>query len=134
MPAGRPTSYKPEYCELIVKKMGEGYSVMAFAGLIGVSRETVYNWAKEHPEFFNALKAAQAACAARWEKILLQIGETGQGSAAAAIFALKNRARDEWREKVEHDMTSSDGTMSPPKDWSIKVVAVSDDDEDFVET
>lgn len=102
--AGRPSKYDPEYCEQIVEFMSNGYSVMAFAGSIRVSRSTVYKWAEGNPSFSDALKAAQAAAAQWWEDRLRQVAATGEGNAAAAIFALKNRASDEWREKqeVEH--------------------------------
>ena len=113
MPAGRPTAYDPKYCDEIVKVMSEGYSVTGFAGIIGVSRQTVYNWADEYPEFFDALKTAQAAAGVWWEDQLRNIVAGGEGNATAAIFGLKNRSADEWRDKRETDHTSSDGSMTP---------------------
>ena len=114
-PGGRPTDYKPEYCELVIEFMSDGYSVAAFAGHIRVARSTIYKWADEHKEFSDALKAAQAMAARWWEDALRQVALTGQGNASAAIFALKNRGCDEWRDKQELDHTSSDGTMSPKR-------------------
>ena len=113
MPAGRPSAYKPEYCDTIVKVMSDGYSVTGFAGIIGVSRQTIYNWADEHTEFFDALKTAQAAAGVWWEDQLRNIVQGGEGNATAAIFALKNRAADDWRDKREVDNTSSDNSMTP---------------------
>ena len=58
-PGGRPTKFKPEYCEAIVEFMGQGYSKTAFAGSIGVSRDTILEWAKGYPEFSGAARASQ---------------------------------------------------------------------------
>ena len=113
MPAGRPTAYDPKYCDEIVEIMSQGYSVTGFAGKIGGARKTGYNWAEEHPEFLHALKTAQAAAGVWWEDQLRNIVSGGEGNATAAIFGLKNRSADEWRDKREHDHASSDGSMTP---------------------
>ena len=48
--------YKPEYPEMLVKHLAEGLSVTAFAGLIGVPRDTLYSWFIKYPEFEEARK------------------------------------------------------------------------------
>lgn len=52
MAAGRPTKYTETLGEEIIRWMADGYSLTAAAGKIGVSRQTVYAWAKEKPDFF----------------------------------------------------------------------------------
>jgi hypothetical protein len=52
---------------------------------------------------------------------------TGKGNATAAIFGLKNRVVDDWRDKRDMDHTSSDGSMSPNR---IELVSPDDDGED----
>ena len=128
MPGGRPTSYDPAFCDVAVEFLGRGYSTTALAGEIGVARTTIYNWADEHPEFLNALKSGQAAGARWWEDRLADVGRDGgaPGQATAIIFALKNRAALDWREKTEVDHTSSDGTMTP-QPTRIELVAPSVD-------
>ena len=39
---GRPSGYRPEYCDLVIETMAQGHSLTAFAGLVRVGRETVY--------------------------------------------------------------------------------------------
>lgn len=114
-PVGRPSKYKPEYCQAAIDFMSEGYSVTAFAGHIGVARSTVFKWAEENPEFSDSLKTAQAMAAMWWEETLRQVARTGDGNASAAIFGVKNRSTEDWKDKQEHDHTSSDGTMSPTR-------------------
>ena len=115
MPAGRPTTYDPKYCDEIVDFMEQGYSVTGFAGHIRVARSTIYKWADEHEEFSDALKTAQAVAGVWWEDQLRNIVSGGEGNATAAIFGLKNRSADEWRDKRENDHTSSDGSMTPAR-------------------
>jgi transposase len=55
---GRPSKYKPEYCEQLVKHMAEGYSFESFAAVINVNRDTLYEWASVHVEFSDAKKRA----------------------------------------------------------------------------
>lgn len=109
----RPTKYDPKFCDEAREMMADGYSTKAFAGYIGVSLSTVYKWMEENPEFSEAIKSAQAAGAFWWEKTLKHVASTGEGNASAAIFGVKNRSQEEWKDKVENDHTSSDGSMSP---------------------
>lgn len=124
MAAGRPSKYKKEYCQEAIDFMKDGYSVTAFAGHIGVARSTVFKWAEENQEFSDALKTAQAKAAYWWEQSLRQVATTGQGNASAAIFGVKNRSGEEWRDKQEIDHTSSDDSLKP------LVIVVPDDEHD----
>jgi hypothetical protein len=85
MPAGRPSSYDPAYCEQVIEYLGRGHSIMAFAGEIGVTRQTVHNWMNENDEFFDAVKTGQAKAAAVWESVLLTVARDGGGNATARM-------------------------------------------------
>lgn len=100
-PGGRPTDYRPEYCQAVVEFMAEGYTATAFAGEIGVSRDTIYAWASKHHEFSDALRMGQAKSLRWWEERLRSNGMERIGSDSAIIFALKNIGRHDWRDKVE---------------------------------
>jgi len=130
MTAGRPTKYDPTYCDEAVEFLKDGYSVKAFAGHIGVALSTVYKWADEHPDFSDALKAGQAAAAFWWEQALRNNAMTGEGSASAAIFGLKNRSQEEWKDKIEQDHTSSDGSLSNVSKVQIEVIDAAHDKGD----
>lgn len=114
-PEGRPSKYKPEYCEAVVTHMAEGASLTAFAGEISVARSTINQWMEDHPAFSEAVHVAKAKCAAWWEKQgrNIAIGNGGPGASTMAVFGMKNMAPDDWREKQEVDLSSSDGTMTP---------------------
>lgn len=104
-PIGRPSKYSPHYCDEVVSFMGEGYSLTAFAGEIGVARSTINEWINQFPEFSEACKKGQAKRTRHLETGLLN-GEIGP-AITARIFALKNAAPEEWREKVEQHHTGS---------------------------
>ena len=110
---GRPSKYKPAYCAEVVDFLAQGYSVSAFAGEIGVAASTVKLWAKDIPEFSDAVKKGQAKAIAFWERATIKLAMSGEGNATACIFGLKNRASDEWADMTKTDHTSSDGSMTP---------------------
>lgn len=103
--SGRPSKYSPAYCDEVIQHMAEGYSLEAFAGVIGVAPSTVYLWQNEHEAFSEAIKIGRAKAALIWEKRLASLATTGQGNATAVIFALKNRFPDQWRDRQEVDQT-----------------------------
>src|SRR5712671_5424829 len=109
MPAGQPTKYKPELAELVVKFCAQGFSLTAFAGSIGVARDTIAEWGDKHPEFSEACKRAKSGSAYWWEKKALQNADRGAsgGQVAMCIFMLKNHAPDEFRDRME--VTGKDG-------------------------
>lgn len=101
-PGGRPSKYEERYCEEVMAFMGQGFSLTAFAGEIGVARSTINEWMGAHPEFSEAVKIGQAKRTGRLERTLLA-GETGP-KVTAHIFALKNADPEGWKDKqeVEH--------------------------------
>lgn len=116
MPAGRPTDYRPEYCEAVIEHMKEGASLTSFAASVNCARSTINEWCDKNPEFSEAVKAAKAHCATWWET-QGRLGATGQANVnpTLVIFGLKNMAGEDWREKQDVNHTSSDGSMSPTR-------------------
>lgn len=101
MGAGRPTDFDDKYCEMLVDHMADGFSFESFAGLIGVTRSTIYLWVEKHEQFSDAKQRGFEASRLTWEKIGKDIAKDGQGNATSFIFNMKNRFPDEWREKQE---------------------------------
>lgn len=107
MPAGRPTEFKPEFAEAIIDKMSAGFSLTAAAASLGFHRQRAYEWAGKNPEFADAIKLAQACRTLKLEGDLLEAPDGP--TVTSRIFALKNSAPDEWRDKIDHEMTGKDG-------------------------
>lgn len=102
MPAGRPTSYKPEYCEQVIELGREGKSVAQMCAHFDISRQTIDNWAAEHEEFLEAFMRAKVHMQAKLE----EIGFTGLVSkdfnAAAWKTTMQARFRDDYTERKEY--------------------------------
>ena len=103
---GRIPSYREEYCDGVVDFMAQGFSLTAFAGSIRLSKETIYGWIRDYPDFSLSVERARAARLAYWEKRLMDSQRSAE--AAASIFALKNADAEEWREvryaSYEHEV------------------------------
>lgn len=101
-PVGRPSKYKPEYCERVIEDMSTGLSLTAFAGSIPVARSTINVWMDQHPEFSEAVKVGTSARVRRLEMDLLTADQGPR--VTSRIFALKNAAPDEWKDKHDHNV------------------------------
>lgn len=102
MGAGRPTSYKEEYCDRVIECLRSGLGLSSFAAEIGVCHDTLNEWAKVHPEFSAAKKVAMCAKTAAWErKALLPKDDPARTSDATIIFMLKNACPTEYKERHE---------------------------------
>jgi hypothetical protein len=122
---GRPTDYKPEYCELLIEHMSKGLSFEAFGGIVRKSKQTLYDWLQANPEFLDAKMTGTELSRLFWEKLgtdhVLNISESSRSAdgstssmskslnASIWIFNMKNRFKDEWREKQELDVSSDKG-------------------------
>lgn len=111
MSAGRPTDFKPAMGEEILALMAQGFSLAAAAADLGVHRQRVYEWMDRHPEFADTVKLAQVKRQRFLEQRLLtaDVGPV----VTATIFALKNAAAADWREKQEVQHTGPDGGAIP---------------------
>lgn len=102
-PTGRPSKYKPEYCQGIIDHMSKGLSFETYGAVVGVDRDTLYEWGKVHPAFSDAIKAAKEKGQLFWETV----GMTGMSgrikgfNAAVWIFNMKNRFK--WRDSHNAD-------------------------------
>lgn len=119
-PRGRPTVYDPAYCDALEAFMAQGFSFTAFAGSIGVCRNTLDNWAKEHPDFLGARNRAKARRGLHWEKAALAVAKDGGGPGAAQIiaFGLKNMGDGEWADVQKQELSGPGGAPIQTVDLS----------------
>jgi hypothetical protein len=104
-PPGQPTKYRPEMCDEIVALMSKGLSATAAAAELNLARKSLYNWEEAHPEFAAALDLGRIKRQAFLEKRLL--GASEGPVVTSSIFALKNAAPKEWRDKQEVEQTGT---------------------------
>jgi transposase len=98
---GRPTAYDPAYCDMVMEWGRQGKSKAWMAAEIGVSKQTVYDWEKAHPDFLEAITRAVTFSQQWWE----DAGQTGMVSdkfnSAVWTKNMAARFRDEWTERQE---------------------------------
>ena len=102
-PTGRPSLYRPEYCELVQEDMKQGRSIGGFAGEIGVSRQTITSWMNKYPEFLASVMVAKTKRLRQYETALIDKAFTNKGgSATLIVFGLMNAGFDDWSDVGEH--------------------------------
>ena len=120
-PGGRPSEYKQEYCEMVIEAMRDkGVSLTAFAGMIGVARDTVYGWLGQHREFSDAVSRARSARVLFLELKMLSARKGAE--AMTSMFALKNAQPDEWRD-VRHTSTTHLHAIAQLSDAQLNAIA-----------
>ena len=118
---GRPTKYKPEYCDLLLEMVNEGASFTEFCAKVGISRQTFHNWKDANEDFMDAYTRAELEGQAYWEKRLrsdLMIDSRSNAQLVKLYFA----NRFGWSDKQAIDHKSADGSMTP-KPTTIEIVA-----------
>lgn len=110
---GRPTKYDAAFPEMLVTHMEKGLSFEAFAGAIGVTKETLYQWVNTYEEFSDAKKLGSEKCRLFWEQIALEGLNSKAGvtfNSTVWIFNMKNRFG--WRDRIEtENRTEITGTI-----------------------
>ena len=134
MTAGRPSEYKDDYAKQVMKLAELGATDQEVADFFDIDVRTVYRWKHDYPEFCQALKVGKDVADERVERSLYQkaIGYEQQEvkifmpanaeepvyapfvakispDTTAAIFWLKNRRSQEWRDKRETELTGAEG-------------------------
>ena len=111
MPAGRPSTYKEEYCDTVIECGRDGMGKAEMASKLGISRVTLDDWIGKHPEFSYAIKRAQDESQAWWEQRgrAATFGGVDGFNATAFIFQMKNRFRDDYSDTIKQELTGKDG-------------------------
>jgi hypothetical protein len=130
---GRPSKYKPEFAEQAAKLCKLGATDAQLADFFEVAVSTINLWKVQHPEFSESIKVPKEEADQRVEQslyrramgyehdevdikvidkevVITPIRKHYPPDTTAAIFWLKNRKSDEWREKVDHTLSNPDGS------------------------
>lgn len=134
---GRHSKYDPKFVKQAEQLCSLGATDAEMADFFEVSVVTLNAWKIEHPEFLKSIKDAKEVADNRVERSLYQraVGYTFdavkiqqfQGEViqtpykehvppdtTAQIFWLKNRRKDQWRDKQDHEVTGKDGAPLNP--------------------
>lgn len=73
---------------------------------IGIDRTTLYRWKEKNDNICNALKKGREVVDFEVENALYKSAMSG--NVTAQIFWLKNRRKEQWRDKVEYETNNDD--------------------------
>jgi hypothetical protein len=114
-PMGRPTKYESSMCDVVIELGKTGASQTEMACELGIHWTTFEDWRDNKPEFSDAVRQAVRFSQAWWEKKGREatFGECQGFNATSYIFNMKNRFSHDWKDRLETNHTSSDGSMRP---------------------
>lgn len=96
---GRPTKYKDEYCDKAIKFLAGGKSVTQLSAHIDVCKDTIYEWAKVHQDFSDALIRGKELSQAHWESELVNMMYNKEVNSPLVKLYFANRFG--WSDKTE---------------------------------
>lgn len=91
---------------MLIEHMSQGKAFETFAAQLSVSKDTLYEWARNHSEFSDALNIGRIKAYEFWEKLGIQ-GAMGEQKVNHAMWALFMKNRFGWADKQE--LTGADG-------------------------
>ncbi len=106
-PGGRPTSYRPEFCERVIELGKEGYGKAEIAAELDVERKTLDNWSNEFPEFLLAMSRARELSLAWWERSGRENICNRDFNANAYRLQVCNRFPDDWRDQQRLELSGN---------------------------
>lgn len=150
MSGEKNSKYLPEYDERAYQLCLLGATDKFLADCFGVTEQTVNNWKKDHPSFFESLKRGKEVADAKVAEALFQRATGYEHEAddikavngaivitptikryppdpTAMIFWLKNRQPKLWREKPEGDIGDDGGQIQKVQ---IEVISANKTDSD----
>lgn len=109
MSAGRPTDYRPEYCELVIKLGEDGQFPVEWAAQIGVAKKTMHRWKEEFPEFCHAYDLAFTKSESF--HMMKSRGHANNGTGSPALVKWLGSAVFGYKEstEVENTLVGKDG-------------------------
>jgi hypothetical protein len=105
-PVGRPSNYKPEYCQQAIELGKIGKTMVHIANAFGKTKSVLHFWMDEHPEFAEAIALSKQLNEAYWLDLAdSRANGLHQGSDVLIKFMLS--AAHGYREKMDVKSESS---------------------------
>jgi hypothetical protein len=102
-PVGRPTEYKPEYCETVKMLLKEGKALKQIYAVLDVSQTCFNEWREKHPEFGSAVNDHLSDAEAAWIEKGMKNLDNKNFNAALYSFMMQNLHK--WSRKTEQSGT-----------------------------
>lgn len=125
-PVGRPSKYRPEYCDQLIDYFSNGQDgtnfkyfpcVAGFAASIGSFKQRIYSWAEENPKFHDSLQTGLALA----EQQLNNGALSRQYDSGYARFAASNYLGMSEKQEIKQQLSGTVNSVvtiefvDPPK-------------------
>lgn len=112
---GRPSKYRPEFCERVIEMGRQCFTPEQMAAELGVSRSTLISWKHTKPAFKAAMQLASTYSQAAMEKIGFEGLHDKSFNGQLWLKMMQARHRETYTERAE--LTGVDGAplMRPTK-------------------
>ncbi len=101
---GRPSKYSRSVMARISRFVRQGLTREAAASLSGIAVSTLYDWQRKFPEFYDAVKKAEAQLQA---SLVQHIEKASRKNWTAAAWLLERRFPEEWGRTHRHLIKTS---------------------------
>jgi len=108
-PMGRPSKYRPEFCEQIIELGKEGKSIAQMAAHFDVDKASIYDWAAAHEDFSTALARARAHSQTWWENAAQKNMDNRNFNAQLWLKSVASRFRDDYTERQVTEVSGPEG-------------------------
>jgi len=108
-PVGRPSKYKPEFCERMLEMAAEGCGMAEYAAEFGISRETLFDWRDQHEEFSTALTRAKIIEQSWWEREARLNVKNRDFNANLWYRCAASRFREDYTERKATEVSGPNG-------------------------
>jgi transposase-like protein len=102
-PGGRPSIYRPEFCEQAIEYLKTGASIEELGLELDVGYSTIYQWMHEHEEFAEAIKQGREYSKGWWLKN--GRSELHSNTFNSTLWYMNMKNRWDWSDKKEVNNT-----------------------------
>ena len=128
---GRPTTFKPEYCEDIIDFMSTGKSFTQWCASKMITRDTATEWMYKDQNFADSYKIAKHLCEAAWEcKVQNSVNDR---SVNFGVLKMYMGHRFKWAEHINQTVQSQNQNLNLNADVDIDKVKLINDEIELKE-
>lgn len=107
---GRPSNYKPAYCQQVIELGRQGKSYEQIASILNIGLRTLFTWRDTHPEFQHALSDAKTFEMAFWEDLaqshLVELKNAPKLNTGLWSRSMAARFPNKYSERIKNEISS----------------------------
>ena len=109
LPLGRPSDYRPEFCETAIAMGQNGASKVDIADALDTTVKTIYNWMAQYPDFLRAMERAEQKAEVWWAEQGKKALWTPGFNSSVWSRSMAARFPRSWRENKNVEFSGKDG-------------------------